>query len=574
MVSAFICLRGDLPREQELAYWRSSHAQKAARSRGVLEYRQHHFRLDNPGHWPRITGIDTESRPDEQIDGIEEVILKTEAVKHYRKTINSGYGSAFKKIELHATKLENSRWLRHLPPSQKRSCRVVVLIRRKPSIRLKKFHFFIKRTLLQAIARAPGISDVRYHPLETNQQHKAYTCYQAMLVIGAEDVLGLKQALASADFQATASAQQGHCEAIHAYSVSASYILAKNGRPTLPQIKPERKPRLDPVRRKLRPAPPRASRKFGQSPFPKAQRIPLGGYGPEDVVADDQGRLLCGVGDGRILRIDPERHTEETIGNTGGRPLGLELMPDGKLLICDAHKGLLQLNIETGVVETLVQYVDGLPLRFCSNASTAKDGTIWFTESTDRYDFEQYTGAMLEHRPSGRLFRRTRDGKVEVVLEGLHFANGITLSTDEQAVIFSETDGYRISRFWISGLRAGTIERLAENLPGFPDNISRMQNGKFWVAMVTNRNSMLDRLGAMPALLRKGLWQIPERWQPKGAYTAWAMQFDEQGNCLLDLQHSAIGYHGVTGVAESAGMLYFASTEEDALLMLHLKQST
>ncbi|MBT2570775.1 SMP-30/gluconolactonase/LRE family protein [Planococcus sp. ISL-110] len=135
--------------------------------------------------------------------------------------------------------------------------------------------------------------------------------------------------------------------------------------------------------------------------------------------------------------------------------------------------------METRAIETLVQYVDGVPLRFCSNAAAATDGTIWFTESSNRYDFEQYTGALMEDRPSGRLFRRDPGGRVEVVLEGLHFANGLTLSSDEQAVIFAETDGYRLNRIWIRGTNAGKREFLAANLPGFPDNITRLQDGKF-----------------------------------------------------------------------------------------------
>jgi hypothetical protein len=41
----------------------------------------------------------------------------------------------------------------------------------------------------------------------------------------------------------------------------------------------------------------------------------------------------------------------------------------------------------------LTRYVDGVPLRFCSNAARQADGTIWFTESTSRYDFENWTSA-------------------------------------------------------------------------------------------------------------------------------------------------------------------------------------
>jgi sugar lactone lactonase YvrE len=95
---------------------------------------------------------------------------------------------------------------------------------------------------------------------------------------------------------------------------------------------------------------------------------------------------------------------------------------------------------------------------------------------------------MLEHRGSGRLMRRAPDGQVDVVLEGLHFANGVTLDEDEESVIFAETDGYRLQRLWLKGPRQGKVEILADSLPGFPDNMSRMRNGRFWVAMVSPRN--------------------------------------------------------------------------------------
>ncbi|EIM07073.1 strictosidine synthase [Planococcus antarcticus DSM 14505] len=518
-IAALVWLGRDVPREQQLSYWRSTHAQKAARTRGVLEYRQHHFDQNSLGHWPLVAGIDTEIHPEHRIDGVEEVILNTRAVKYHRKLTSAEAVEAFKKIEWHVTKLATSHWL-SFAQSRKASYREVVLIRRKPHVQLPEFHAFINHLLTPAIASAPGIAEMHYHLFESAQQREARSSYQAMLIIAAADSTMLKKALTSTSFQATESAQQAYCEAIHAYPVEDSYIFTKSGRPTLPQTKAERKPPLEPVRRKLPPAPARARWTSSGIPFPPVQRIPLSGYGPEDVIADDQGRLLCGVEDGRILRIHPERGSEEVIGNTGGRPLGLELLPDGQLLICDAHKGLLQLNKETGKIETLVQYVDGIPLRFCSNAAAAKDGTIWFTESSDRYDFEQYTGALLEHRPSGRLFKRYPNGQAEVVLEGLYFANGLILSSDEQAVIFSETGGYRINRLWIRGADAGKRELLVDNLPGFPDNISRLQDGKFWVAIVTNRNSLLDRLGTMPAFLRRLLWRVPAGWQPAATKTA------------------------------------------------------
>ncbi|WP_324278335.1 hypothetical protein [Blastococcus brunescens] len=49
------------------------------------------------------------------------------------------------------------------------------------------------------------------------------------------------------------------------------------------------------------------------------------GDGPEDVV-DAGGRVLTGLSDGRIARIDRVSGTVETVARVPGRPLGLELL--------------------------------------------------------------------------------------------------------------------------------------------------------------------------------------------------------------------------------------------------------
>ncbi|MDV6292192.1 SMP-30/gluconolactonase/LRE family protein [Rhodococcus aetherivorans] len=55
---------------------------------------------------------------------------------------------------------------------------------------------------------------------------------------------------------------------------------------------------------------------------------------------------------------------------------------------------------------------------------------------------DHYVGALPERRGSGRLLRRDPDGSVPVVLDRLHFPNGITLTEDESTVLFAETGGY------------------------------------------------------------------------------------------------------------------------------------
>ena len=70
-------------------------------------------------------------------------------------------------------------------------------------------------------------------------------------------------------------------------------------------------------------------------------------------------------------------------------------------------------------------------LRICNNAAVAADGTIYFSDSTQRFDLEYYTADLIEHSGTGRLLRRTPDGEVDVLLDGLHFANGVALAPDQ-----------------------------------------------------------------------------------------------------------------------------------------------
>jgi hypothetical protein len=75
-------------------------------------------------------------------------------------------------------------------------------------------------------------------------------------------------------------------------------------------------------------------------------------------------RSTCTTADGATAR--PSRRT---VTATGGRPLGLENLPDGRILVCDAHRGLLALDPASGDLETLLTEVDGDRLIFTNNAA-------------------------------------------------------------------------------------------------------------------------------------------------------------------------------------------------------------
>jgi len=89
--------------------------------------------------------------------------------------------------------------------------------------------------------------------------------------------------------------------------------------------------------------------------------------GAEDVLIDSAGSLVTGLTNGDVVRMSFEGFA--IVGNTGGRPLGIEQLADGNLLVCDHDRGLLRLDVTTGKVEVLLDQINGERLHFCSQRS-------------------------------------------------------------------------------------------------------------------------------------------------------------------------------------------------------------
>ena len=227
------------------------------------------------------------------------------------------------------------------------------------------------------------------------------------------------------------------------------------------------------------------------------------------------------------------------------------------MLICDSPRGLLVLDPESGNLDTLVEEVDGRRLQFCSNVTEMPDGTIFFTESTSAFSYAHFKGAVLEARGRGSLFRRDPDGTVLTVVPGLYFANGVTPTADGSALVFAETLGRRLSKYWLTGPQAGTVTPLVENLPGHPDNLSTGRDGRIWVAMVSPVNAAAEWLAPRLPALRKLLWRLPDRLQPQIKPEVWAVAFDpDTGDAVAGLQTTHPSFGMVTGLVEVDGRLW------------------
>jgi hypothetical protein len=298
--------------------------------------------------------------------------------------------------------------------------------------------------------------------------------------------------------------------------------------------------------------------------------IPLPGSGAEDVAVDSSGAIYTGTREGYLLRISPDGRSVERLAQTGGRPLGIEVHPDGWLVVCDAHRGLLRVDPSTGEITELVTAIDSRPMRFTNNCAVAKDGTIYFSDSSQHFGLEEFKGDLLSHTSSGRLIRRAPDGTITVLLDDLDFANGVALAQDESFVLVAETGGYRVTRLDLAGPEAGRRSVIIDNLPGIPDNMSTGSDGVFWIAMPTARNRLLDLLLSRPGFLRSAVWSMPERLQPDVTRITWVVGIDGEGDVVHNLQASGKDFHYAPGVGAHAGRLYLGSLVEPGVAIVDL----
>jgi len=290
------------------------------------------------------------------------------------------------------------------------------------------------------------------------------------------------------------------------------------------------------------------------------------GKGPESVALGPDGYLYSGLRDGRIIRFSSSDLDDVHIfTDTKGSPGGLAFDAQGNLVVTDAIRGLLSITPE-GRTTVLVNRLAGKRLLFLDGLAISRDGTIWFTEASQRWaegEFgnPNYAYEFLENRPTGRLLSYDpTTGVITVRLEELRFANGVAFAPDESYILVNETLGYRTTRLWLRGPRAGTQDLFVENFPALPDNITFNGRDTYWIAFFMARDSSLDAIRGWPSPIKKMLLRLPSWLEPDAPPPyGLVVGVDLDGHVTRSLHDPTGGYGATTSAIEIDGDLYLGS---------------
>ncbi len=182
---------------------------------------------------------------------------------------------------------------------------------------------------------------------------------------------------------------------------------------------------------------------------------------------------------GHIYRISPAGEVE-LVCDYDGEPNGLKIHRDGHIFVADFRHGVLLLDPDSGAVTPLVDRMGVERFKGVNDLVFASNGDLYFTD-------QGHSGL---HDPSGRVYRWTAAGALEIVLQGIPSPNGLAFSPDEATLYVNVTRDNAVWR--VPFLRPGLHSGLPYKVGAFirlsggtgPDGLAVDEEGGLAVAHI------------------------------------------------------------------------------------------
>jgi len=197
---------------------------------------------------------------------------------------------------------------------------------------------------------------------------------------------------------------------------------------------------------------------------------------PEGLAFDGDGNLWAGGELGQIYRIG-SRGNVKTVATLGGFNLGLTFSGRHELYVCNFKLGALIKIDRSGRLLRSWERVGSYRLRTPNFAVFDREGNLYFSDSGEwRAD-------------DGFLFVLRPNGKIERLIDGLSFPNGLSLSADEKTlfVVQSTKDNVLAVPLRSAG-KVGRPRVYARGLHNVPDGAALDATGNLYVSCYASHN--------------------------------------------------------------------------------------
>ena len=227
---------------------------------------------------------------------------------------------------------------------------------------------------------------------------------------------------------------------------------------------------------------------------------------PEGLAFDRDGQLWAGGELGQIYRIS-NKGKVKTVTTLGGFNLGLTFSPRQDLFVCNFKLGALVQLDRSGKVIRSWEKVGRYRLRNPNFSVFDRAGNLFFSDS----------GSWT--KPDGMLFVLRPNGKIERLLDGLAFPNGLSLSADDSTLYIVQTTRDNVLALPVSDGIAGKPRIFASELHNIPDGAALDSQGNLYVTCYASHHVY--------------------RISPKGKVSLFA--YDREGTMLASPTNAAFG---------------------------------
>jgi gluconolactonase len=194
----------------------------------------------------------------------------------------------------------------------------------------------------------------------------------------------------------------------------------------------------------------------------------------EGPVFDGAGNLyVTDIPFGRVFRIDP-RGEWELVAQWDGEPNGMKFLNATELLVTDYRNGLMVVDSRSGAVRPYLGRRNTESFKGLNDLTFDSQGNLYFTD-------QGQTGL---HDPTGRVYRLSPSGRLDVLLNNVPSPNGIVLSLDERFLFVAATRGNCVWRMPL--LADGGVSKVGQFFtaygPSGPDGLAMDSAGQLLVA--------------------------------------------------------------------------------------------
>jgi len=189
---------------------------------------------------------------------------------------------------------------------------------------------------------------------------------------------------------------------------------------------------------------------------------------------DADGNLyIVDIPFGRIFRISPEGQWS-LVAEYEGWPNGLKIGKDGRILVADYRRGVLELDTTAGRMHPVLASRNSESFRGCNDLHLASNGDIYFTD-------QGQTGL---HDPTGRVYRLAPNGRLDCLIDTGISPNGLVLDPEEAVLFVAMT---RDSAVWrLPFMKDGSVSKVGRFCslfgPSGPDGMTMDGAGRLFVA--------------------------------------------------------------------------------------------